>query len=59
MPFWQSCMYCTAFAVIHEKTQGIKNVYSSDTHEKIPPAQRYAAGSIHIGFHHGSFQPDN
>jgi hypothetical protein len=42
-----------------KKTQGIKNVYSSDTHEKIPPAQRYAAGSIHIGFHHGPFQPDN
>ena len=38
MPFWQSCMYCTAFAVIHEKTQGIKNVYRSDTHEKIPPS---------------------
>ena len=36
-----------------------KNVYSSDTHEKIPPAQRYVTVSIHIGLHHGLFQPYN
>ena len=59
MPFWQSCAFCTAIAVKYEKTQGTKNVHSSDVHEKTPPAQRYAAVSIHIGLHHGSFQPDN
>ena len=36
-----------------------KNIYSSDAHEKTPPAQHYAAVSIHIGLHHGPFQPDN